>query len=78
MSEESKVENIPNTFMPDCVRSIVSVDYILQAMRWGFVHFDKLPEDIRAKVLKELEHRRQNKSPINSNLENLAFARLMF
>ena len=51
MSQDpDKIQDIPNTFMSGCVQKMVSINYIAEALRRGFVHPEDIPEHLRERV----------------------------
>ena len=51
-------ENIPNTFAPNSRNKMFSIAMIIHGLRFGFLHMDSLPTDIRKKVNDVLESRK--------------------
>ena len=62
------VRNIPNTFLPDCVNQVFSINDLITAVRLGFVSLERIPPDIAHKVHLEIEKRfrGKDKSPIRA------------
>lgn len=57
MSQESFIEDIPNTFMPDCRNKVLSIEGVLRAYRHGFVQWDNIPKEVQQRLHKEIERR---------------------
>ena len=56
----SKIANIKNTFMPNCINKWLSVNGVIYLLQRGFCKFDDLPKDVKEKVNIILEQRLQD------------------
>ena len=55
--EKSKIENIPNTFLPRCRNKKLSINALITFIRFGFCKIDDLPPEIKKPVLDEIKKR---------------------
>jgi len=59
MNETDPTEyNIPNTFAPLCRKKMLSINDIIEGLRWGFFKSEKFPNEIKLRVHNELEARK--------------------
>jgi hypothetical protein len=63
----SDVENIKNTFAPNMTNEYISIDGIIDCLRFGFVSMSSLPHDVAEKVHEELNRIKQTNSKVNGD-----------
>jgi hypothetical protein len=51
-----------NTFIQDCEKTELTVDEIITAMRFGFLDYEDLPEEVRGPVDEEIERMKRRYS----------------
>ncbi len=55
--QDPDLRNIRNTFLPLCERKVLSINDLIELLRWGFAKQEKLSKDVKKLVFDEL-HRR--------------------
>jgi hypothetical protein len=64
--KDTSVENIKNTFAPNMTNEYVSIDGIIDCLRFGFMSMSNLPPEISQRVQEELNRIKQT----NNSKEN--------
>jgi len=52
-----KIENIKNTFLPNCINEWLSIDGIISLLKKGMCSLDSLPEEVEKNVVIIIEQR---------------------
>ena len=65
MNNDTSINNIKNTFAPNMTNEYISIDGIIDCLRFGFVSMSSLPHDIAVKVHEELIRIKQTKPKEN-------------
>jgi hypothetical protein len=66
--KDTSVENIKNTFAPNMTNEYISIDGIIDCLRFGFVSMSSLPHEVAEKVHEEL-NRIKNNSKVNGGAQ---------
>lgn len=56
-----------NTFIPDCENTELTIGDVITAMRFGFIEYEDLPQEVQNAVDEEIERMRQAEEGENRN-----------
>ena len=59
MKDDSNEYNIPNTFAPNCLNTVFSIDMIIHGLKFGFLDMSKMPPDVAQRVHTEINQRKE-------------------